>query len=56
VAGYDDNPLGNLVRGLRQATDDYLASVLETAVDAGIITSSQRNQIIDLAKTDPSIR
>jgi hypothetical protein len=51
-----DNPLGDLVRGLRKNMDEYLAVVLQQAVGESIITDDQRNRIIELADRDPTGR
>ncbi len=51
-----DNPLGDLVRGIRKNMDDYLAERLQEAGGEEIITDDQRNRIIELADRDPTGR
>jgi hypothetical protein len=44
-----DNPIGDMFTEFRRALDEYLASILQKAVDGEIITDTQRDELIDLA-------
>ena len=48
----ESNPIGDMFKEMRAALDEYLASILQKAVDGGIITEEQRNGITEIANRD----